>query len=160
MIEQRAVVVAANGDAVQVTTTARAGCARCEAGQGCGGGVLGRLIRRSGQPQVEARNAADESFAPGDAVIIGLQDDALVGASALVYLLPLATMLAAALVADSVIGGPDWVAAGFGALGLVTGFAWVAARARQPAFARRYQPVVLRRANAHTAASCPSQIAS
>lgn len=44
MIENLAVVARRDGDAVTVVAASRSGCARCDAGEGCGGGVLGRLI--------------------------------------------------------------------------------------------------------------------
>ena len=104
MIEERAVVVTSDVDGVVVTTPGRAGCARCAEGRGCGGGVLGRLTERRQQPTVRAANPDNAEFVAGDQVVIGLDDDALIGASLLVYVGPLVAMLGFALVAHLVLG--------------------------------------------------------
>lgn len=151
-------VVSASGTSVLVTSIDRAACARCANGQGCGGGVLGRLVRRSGPLQVLADNHCGQTLRTGDAVVIGLRDEALVGASLLVYLVPLLGMMAGAAMGHALNLGADWVVACLGIGGLLLGFAVVAMRSRQPQVQKRCRPVVLRRANPHTSASCSSRV--
>lgn len=156
MIEEQAVVVTSDVDGVVVTTPGRAGCARCAEGRGCGGGVLGRLTERRQQPTVRAANPDNAEFVAGDQVVIGLDDDALIGASLLVYVGPLVAMLGFALVAHLVLGLGEVATIFAGVLGLIAGFGWVARRTHQQDHGLRYRPVVLRRANGETSGQCSS----
>ena len=157
MIEERAVVVESSDQGVLVTTPTRAGCARCAEGRGCGGGVLGRLTERRSQPVVMATNASGGGLAAGDAVIVGLKDEALVSASLSVYVAPLVLMLVTAVTAHWLFAASEPLVVTAGICGLLGGFGWVARRARQPGWAERYQPVVLRRANGETAEFCDTE---
>lgn len=125
--------------AVHVVADARVGCARCEAGQGCGGGVLGKLVQRK-QRAVVAANPGKIALTTGQAVLIGLDERVAARGALLVYLMPLGTMLLGALFA-SIFSAADSVAAVGGGLGLAAGF--IAARAFTARSGHRARPVVL-----------------
>lgn len=144
MLEEQAKVLAVESDAVWVEADRRAGCERCEAGQGCGGGVLGKLVRR-GTSRVRALNEIDNLHA-GDQVVIGLDERLLVRGSLMTYLLPLLCMLAAAILAEQVLQAADLVVAAAGILGLSIGLIILRAYTLRLMQRGEIQPRVLRRA--------------
>lgn len=117
-------------------------CARCARGEGCGGGVIGKML---GDRLHRVRAATGGLLvAPGDRVRIGLDEDAVMRAAFVVYLLPLAAAVLAGSIAWSVLGGD--AAAALGALaGLAGGLAWARGYSRRHEHDPRYQPVVLER---------------
>lgn len=118
-------------------------CARCAEGRGCGGGVLGRLL---GDRLHKVRAATGEiEVRPGDQVLIGLAEDVVMRAAAVVYLLPLLAALAGAVAFSSLAGGGDL--AGFlgAAAGFLLGLGWARAYSRRHDRTAAFQPVILRR---------------
>ena len=104
MIIETARVLRVSGAVAWVSCESHAGCQRCAEGRGCGGGILGRLL---GERLREVRvDAAGYRLASGDRVRIGLSETALLQSSLVMYLVPLLTMLAAALVADRLVPLP------------------------------------------------------
>lgn len=98
MIIETARVLRVSGAVAWVNCESHAGCRRCAEGRGCGGGILGRLL---GERLREVRvDAAGYRLTAGDRVSIGLSETALLQSSLVMYLVPLLTMLAAALIAD------------------------------------------------------------
>ena len=146
MIEECATVVSTSEHSVWVESRPRQGCARCEAGEGCGGGILGRLVGARGtRLQVLCSLAG---LRAGDEVIIGIDASAVLKSSLLVYGLPLAAMLLAGFAAQSWLLANDLATAGFAGAGLAMGFWWVRRFSARIRNNRYYQPVVLRRAGA------------
>ena len=144
MLEEQATVVSVEAGAVWVEADRRKGCERCEAGQGCGGGVLGKLIvRRSSR--VRALNQLP-GLVPGDEVVLGLDEGLLVRGSLMAYLMPLLCMLAAAFFAEFVLQSVDLAVAAFGLFGLGTGLLLLRAYSYRLAQRGEMQPRVLRRA--------------
>jgi sigma-E factor negative regulatory protein RseC len=91
-----------------------------------------------------------------DTVVIGLSEQALVRGSAAVYLVPLLSMVAMALVGEGL--APQWLGHGsetlsiaFALSGLVLGFCWLWMFSRRIGRDPAYQPVVLRRVTASSA---------
>lgn len=117
-------------------------CARCAEGRGCGGGVLGRLLG----DRLHKVRAATGSVAvrPGDQVVIGLGEDAVLRAAAAVYLLPLVLALAGAAVGAWWFGGGDLAAVGGAVAGLLVGLGWARSYGRRHARDAALQPVILR----------------
>lgn len=144
MLEEQARVLAVEEGAVWVEADRRRGCARCEAGQGCGGGVLGRLTTR-GSSRVRALNALQD-LAEGDEVVLGLDEQLLVRGSIMTYLVPLITMLLAAIFAEQFLQTSDLAVAAFGAVGLGAGLLILRMYSRGLQHNARFQPRVLRRA--------------
>jgi sigma-E factor negative regulatory protein RseC len=91
MIEQQGQVVAVSGVLASVRLGGSAGCTACDAGQGCGAGIFGRLLRR--KPAIlELENPIDARV--GQAVVVGLPESVFLRLVFRFYLLPLLAGLA------------------------------------------------------------------
>lgn len=117
-------------------------CARCAEGRGCGGGVLGKLL---GDRLHKVRAATGSvAVAPGDQVLIGLGEDAVLRAAAAVYLVPLLLALAGGVAAVTLAGGGDLAALLGAVAGLALGLGWARGYSRRHAADAALQPVILR----------------
>lgn len=141
MIQERGRVIAIESGAVQVETLRRSTCSGCSINAGCGQGILGRLGVSEGRGQVRALSSL--KLAPGDEVVLEVDEDLLLKSALLFYLAPLFGLFALALlVAQLDLGEPFIIVAGLAGFLL----AWLLVRR----FARRHaddpamQPVVLR----------------
>ena len=116
------VIEVSPGRAVVVCAGAAA-CARCAAGNGCGNGLMERLLGDRLRT-VEARVPPSLTVAAGDVVRMSLADDSLVRGAATAYLLPLCGLLAGCLAGGALLpgSGDAGVLAG-GMFGLMAGFA-------------------------------------
>lgn len=142
MIEERAVVTRVDNGQVYVQAVNIGNCQRCAEGNGCGGGLLGRLARhRQYSIAVQSRVTG---LRAGDAVVLGISGDALLSASALVYLLPLVGMIGFGVLASHLLNANDLLVAAFAVAGLASGLLVVRWRS-QSADVLRFQPLVLRR---------------
>lgn len=144
MLEEQATVLAVDQGFVWVEADRRKGCERCEQGQGCGGGVLGRLVVR-GSSRVRALNELQD-VAVGDNIILGLDERLLVRGSLMTYFVPLLTMIGAALLADQLLHPSDLAVAAFGAFGLMIGLLVLRSYSQRLLRSGEMQPRVLRRA--------------
>ncbi len=151
MIEEQAVVMEVGEGYAWVETQRRSACGACATSEGCGTAVLAKAW---GDRRVRVRAISDlPSLQPGDNVIVGLAEGALLSGSLLVYLLPLVLLLAGAMLGQAVFAGAgDEPVMLSGAVGLGLGF-WVArAWSRRWRDDARFQPVVLRRSAVATMA--------
>lgn len=146
MIEERGEVTAVDGGFAWVACRAQQDCARCAAGQGCGGGILGRWLA---DRLHRVRVVHDGSARVGECVVIAVSERALFLAAALVYGVPLATALAGA-VAGRMVSGTEVAAFAGLVLGLGAGFLWVRAFSRKIPVQRWFQPAIVRRAPEET----------
>lgn len=143
MITEPATVIRVRDDIVWVRCDAQQGCQRCAEGRGCGGGLLGRLLGDRLRTVKAVRG--EYELAPGEAVLIGLAESAVVRASVTMYLVPLLTMLAAAMAAGRLAGGSEgWTIAG-GVAGFLGGLLYARGFGARRAADPRYHPVVVRR---------------
>jgi sigma-E factor negative regulatory protein RseC len=86
VLEQQGRVTAASGGRVSVRLGDRSGCPACDAGQGCGAGVFGRLLRR--RPVIlEFENHLGAR--PGQCVVVGMPEGLFLKLTARFYLFPL-----------------------------------------------------------------------
>lgn len=146
MIEEQAEVSDIDGVHAWVSCRAQQDCPRCAAGQGCGGGLLGRWL---GDRLHRVRVVHQGGLSVGDCVVIGLEERMLVRATLIVYGIPLFALFAGAALGGWLGGGSEaWTVTG-GALGLAGGFSWLKWFSRKIRGDRRYQPVVLRRVQEH-----------
>lgn len=83
---------------VQVKACASQGCGSCSLAGGCGQGLLSRWLSRRA-PNLTLKT--DVQLQPGDKVLLGLETTQLNRAAVLQFLLPLLTLLAAAMLAES-----------------------------------------------------------
>ena len=136
MIEERARVIAIDGDHVLVETSAAGGCSACAAHGGCATSKLGRLLRQG--PRLW-RVPNDLKLRAGDSVMLSLPDEALLAAALAAYLPPLLGLLAGAWIVAALTTGDVWPLAG-GIFGFLLGGA--AARRLGRRQAARYAPQI------------------
>lgn len=128
-------------------------CARCAQGRGCGGGLLGRLL---GDRLHKVRAATrDLPVSPGDRVLIGLDEDAVLRAAAAVYLVPLLGALGGGVAGAAVVPGSEPAAIAAAAAGLLAGLGWARGYSRRHETDARFHPVVLERLTAEGCGSAP-----
>ncbi|WP_006787149.1 SoxR reducing system RseC family protein [Thiorhodospira sibirica] len=143
MIEEQGCVIALEDGYALVQTQRRSSCVQCGVNQGCGTGVIAKLV---GQRATEVRALDPVGVKPGDAVVIGIEESALVQGSFLVYAWPLIAMLVTAGIAQWLWGHlGDWPAVLGGLLGISIGFGWLFWLARRIRKNPHFQPVILRR---------------
>lgn len=143
MIEEQGCVIALEDGYALVQTQRRSSCVQCGVNQGCGTGVIAKLI---GQRASQVRALDPVGVKPGDAVVIGIKESALVQGSFLVYVWPLVAMLACAGVAQWFWGDlGDWPSVLGGLLGISLGFGWLFWWGRHVRQDPHFQPVILRR---------------
>lgn len=147
MIEERAQVVAVTAGQVWVETQRRSSCSACSAQNGCGAGVLAKIlgIRRS-----RVRVLSDRPLVVGDAVVIGIREGALVRGSLALYAVPILLLLFGAIAGElgatrSLWQNAESASLVLGVLGLIAGLYWLKWFTRRIKDDDNYQPVVLRR---------------
>lgn len=107
MITEQAVVTRCEDGQVEVSLLRTSACDHCELNQGCGTGAIGRLLGNRSRPLVIQTR---QEFKPGDKLLLGLSEAALVKASLTVYGLPLLVMVVAGLLAALSGFADAWVA--------------------------------------------------
>lgn len=83
------------------------------------------------------------ALAPGEQVLIGLREDAVLRAALAVYLVPLVAALAGGIVGSVLRPASDAAAILAAAVGLVAGLAWARGYGRRHASDPRFQPTVI-----------------
>lgn len=140
MVEGVARVVAIDGARVWLEAEAMSVCAGCSAKAGCG--TAAQPSRRTPR-RFAVTNALDARV--GERMVVGIPEDALMRASATAYLVPLLSMIVAAMAAAG-LGGGDGAAALAAAGGLTGGLLFAKRRAASLAAHGGLTPVSLRRA--------------
>jgi sigma-E factor negative regulatory protein RseC len=146
MVEEQAVVVDLKDEMAMLEVIRRKPCGLCGQTRGCGVSMWGKLFRH--RPNVfKALNRIDAKV--GDFVIVGVEEQALLRSSLLVYGVPLLALLAGAMFASLAWGGEhrDASAVLGAVLGLAVGLLWVRGHTAGRTFDSRYQPVILRADN-------------
>jgi sigma-E factor negative regulatory protein RseC len=125
MLTEAARVVAVEENSLWVETVRHSVCGKCSANKACGHGLLNRL----GDGRRSYLRVSTEKFPPGkfqvdDQVSIAIREDLLLRSSFLVYLLPLLSALALAVLGPvlmpqygdgaAIVGAVLGLAAGFG----------------------------------------------
>lgn len=116
-IREQGRVVAVDGYQARVRIERQSTCGSCSARSGCGSGVLSEVL---GRKAVEISIAHPGTLQPGDGVTLGIRDHALVAGAFMMYLVPLAGMVA--LPASLMVLAPV-VGEGFHLLAAVLGLA-------------------------------------
>ena len=146
MIEEVAVVVEAGDGYAWVETRRQSACGACSASDGCGTATLAKVW---GDQRTRVRAIATLPLRPGDAVIVGLAEGALLRGSLLIYLLPIVLLLAGALLGQAAFAGAgEEPVILSGAVGLGLGFLAARVVSRRLRSDARFQPVVMRRLDA------------
>ncbi|PLW83156.1 alginate biosynthesis protein AlgM [Kineobactrum sediminis] len=145
MLTETGRVVAIEEDSVWVETIRKSTCGNCAAQQGCGHGLLNRI--RDGQRGLV--RVLPGEFAPNacrvhDEVSISIPEEVILRGSAIVYMVPLAAMLAGAALGSSVLPWPEDTAALAGAVfGFLAGVITVRWHSRQHRLDARLQPTLV-----------------
>jgi len=146
MIEEVATVMRVDGELAEVQTQRRSACGSCHAQEGCGTSVLAGLF---GKRPVQLRVRNPVAAAPGDRVVVGLDEQAFQITSFVVYALPLLGLLLGAILGrmlglDLALANTEPLSILGGLLGVAGGLALVRRFARSRSDDRRYQAVILR----------------
>ncbi len=140
MIEEHGCVQGSAGGYARVLTRRRATCGRCSEQHGCGRAALAQWFGST--TLVQARDPLGVN--PGERVIVGLAERALLRASLAVYGAPLVSMLVLSLAAEFLVGNELLTV-----LAAMTGFAAGLFQARRwaarPGQGEALMPVILRR---------------
>jgi len=144
MIKENAHVVQTDVGIAWVEAQRESACGSCKVRSGCGTSVLASVM---GKRRNQVRALDPVGVKPGDDVLIGLQERALVRASFSMYLLPLAGLFAGALIGQQLDSqGEAWTILS-GLLGLLAGFGLVRLFYSRVRNNPAYQAVVLKRIN-------------
>jgi sigma-E factor negative regulatory protein RseC len=127
MLKEYGIVVAVNDNLAAVQTTRTSLCGQCSANQGCGTASISRWLGpKNTMVTVMNHNGAKV----GDQVVIGLEEQALLKSSVLLYLIPLLGLFAGAIgyemfsvYAPLLRSELFTILAGF--VGLIAGLMWV-----------------------------------
>ena len=145
MIEEHARVVAVQGDTALLQTQRQSSCGSCEVKSGCGTSVLAGIVGQK-ITQLKVRNTLNAR--PGDEVVLGMEEHALVMGSLLVYGVPLLMLLLGALMGEAMVSQLGMDAELLPVVGGVTGFvlAFLLVRGvlRRTAVGLQMNPVMLR----------------
>ncbi|MCK4743545.1 MAG: SoxR reducing system RseC family protein [Sulfuriflexus sp.] len=141
MIEEQAIVVDVSGQAISVETDSESNCGHCSAKSGCGTSLLGKFFSRNRQQLIVE---TDLSLVVGDKVVLGLNSDALLQGSVIVYAIPLVMMLALPM-AMSYFYASELVSIFSGIIGLASGLIYVKYFSAIAHSSERFRPIVLRR---------------
>ena len=114
MIETPAQVVRTDGGSAWVASKAPSSCGAC-AGKGCGSSVFNRLWHPD-EPEYQVDNPIGAR--PGDAVVVGLPDGALLGAVLASYGMPLLLLVGGAGLGNALGGEPGAILGGLCGLGM------------------------------------------
>lgn len=123
MIETQARVIDTEPGFAWIESERRSACGHCSASSGCGVSALASLF---GTRRQQLRLPDPLGLRPGDEVLVGLPERALLGAALAAYFLPLLTMLFTALLAAG-LGAGQGLRALAALAGLVAGL-WLAGR--------------------------------
>lgn len=135
-------VAAVGPDRVRVVAARNSACAQCASRSNCSQGLLSQWS--SGKTvEIDVLNPAALPVTPGQRVVVGLEEGSLVRASVLLYLLPLALLIAGALLGSALGLAEGWQVA-LATLLMGAGFLLARWQGRRDGAESRYRPVLLR----------------
>ncbi len=149
MIEEMAVVIRCEDGYAFVETEPKSACGSCSATGVCGTSALSKVLGNK-RSAVKALNPIGAE--PGDNVVVGVQEPALVNTSLMFYLVPIVTMILTAIFTQEIA---RWMGSSSvelfsmlgGLLGLTGGLYLSRRFAERVSRDERYQAVILRYAN-------------
>jgi len=139
MIKEHAKVIAVNGDQVSIEVGRNSACGHCSARNGCGTSILDRFFKRTRNHMVLK---SELDIAIGDELIVGLQEDALIKGSFIVYTVPLLLMLIVSVVAKQ-ISGSEPVSIMGAVTGFILGLLYVRYFSRSVQDDERFHPIII-----------------
>ena len=99
MITEEAVIISVENDETWIETQRKSACGQCSANKGCGTSVLSKVVGNK-HSKMKAINNIDAKV--GDAVVVGLNEEALLKGAYMTYLLPLLYLIAFAMVGQMI----------------------------------------------------------
>lgn len=145
MVTEKAQVVAVEGDHALLQAQRQSSCGSCSVKSGCGTSVLASVVGQK-VTQLKVRNTLGAK--PGDEVLLGMADQALVTGSLLVYMLPLVMLLLGALAGEGLAQyhglNAEWMQIAGGVSGFVLAVWLVRFLLRKTSAGAQMQPVMLR----------------
>jgi sigma-E factor negative regulatory protein RseC len=156
VIEETAQVVETSGGFAWVQAQTKSGCGICAASGGCGSASIARLFPRLFHHSPTRLKVVNSVGArPGDEVIVGIKESALLRGALAMYMLPLVLLIACAAIGEWLaqswsagswsVGHAQLISIALGLTGFAAALAWVRRLGSRMAADSRYQPVVLRR---------------
>lgn len=146
MLEEHAVVVGVEGDGALLEIVRKTPCGLCGKSRGCGIALWGKMFHH--KSVFKAKNQIGATV--GDHVIVGVEENALLRSSAMLYGIPLGALLAGAFIAMAFLpeganSGQKDIYAVIGALiGLASSLLWLKGNVLGQSIGSHDQPVILR----------------
>jgi sigma-E factor negative regulatory protein RseC len=122
MLFECATVTSVSASHLTLQSSRGSACERCARGEGCGGGIIGKLVFRR-QPILVLQVTQARQFKVGQEVELSVPAQRVMALAAAVYLIPLTGLMAGA-VAGQWFTGTDVAALGAGAAGFA-GALWM-----------------------------------
>ena len=123
MITQPAKVIAETASSYLLETLPKSACPRCEAGNGCGGGILASAFaNKKFQLNIDKTKIVKSSLNIDDLIQIGIPSSVLIKASLLLYLFPLISMIFGAVLLGHFTENRDLYTVLGAGLGMFIGF--------------------------------------
>jgi sigma-E factor negative regulatory protein RseC len=146
VIEELGTVVAVHGELAEVESRRRSACGSCEVKGACGTSLLERFFGRR-RLLLTVHNPIGAR--PGDRVVVGVPEQALLTASFAAYMVPLLAMLGGGVAGDMLASGisqqhGDGLSILGGVAGLAAALLWLGRFSRARARGDRYRAVILR----------------
>lgn len=147
MIEETGVIVEVDAQYAWVESASSSSCSHCSARQGCGTASLQQWFKR--KPN-RLRVANNQDVHPGERVVIGIPEQALVRGSFMIYMLPLLALIVGALLGSQINQSLGWayrdgLSILFALAALLASIAWLKRYMLNASKDSLYQPVILRR---------------
>lgn len=155
MIEQTVVIIAIEDQDAWVESLPQTGCERCDAGEGCGGGIFARIFGNK-QFQLKIPNLLNAGL--HEKVVIGISENAITSGSILLYLLPLMGLFTGAVLGQIIdqklhhLNSEFWTLMLSLIFGIVT-FLLVKIFLNKESYQMKYRPRMLRKSS--TVNICP-----
>lgn len=142
MITEAGKVVAVERDGVWVETANQSACGRCSARKGCGQSLLAQMDGHRSYIKALLNGHSPGEFREGDMVTIGIDENAVVRGSLVVYCLPLLGLVAGAVIGNG-FSFPDIGVAAVAFAGLVAAGLAVRWFSRRHSHDEDFQPVII-----------------
>lgn len=147
MIEETVKVVEKSGNDIVIESERKTSCSACSMNKGCGSGILANYFdRKSGKVVLRIENTINAK--PGDNIVVGIDESAMVKGSFIVYIIPLIFLfvftIAGALVAKNVESSSDIIQIAFGCSGLTFGMIWLYFYSKKKTIKSNFAPKAIR----------------
>lgn len=140
MLEEHGMVVKVEDEFAWIQTQRHNACGHCHSKDSCGTASLSQVL---GQKVTQVKVFNHLSARVGDSVVVGLEEQALLRGSLVIYFLPLLCLFATAFFAEAWFQSEP-LTIFFGIVGLVVGLFWVKRITARMEDNIHYQPVILR----------------